>query len=278
MIRARVGVARSTRSVMGGEGGRPNGGRARGAVRTAILDVPVDAVTSDEALGSIHNWLAEEVTRKIAYVNPEVVMRARRDSAYCAYLNDCDLLLPDGIGVVLASKLLGSGIAQRVAGSDFIWAVAGAACRDNAGMYLLGGRPGVADRAAEALRSGLPGLRVLGTRHGFFQPEEEESLLEEISACGAKVVIVCLGMGKQESWIARHERRLPGRVLFGNGGALDFVSGVTRRAPRWVQALHSEWLFRLLLEPRRLGRQVALGRFVLAVLARLPRTLLRSFG
>ena len=168
----------------------------------------------------------------------------------------------DGAGVLWAAKVLDLPLRERVPGVDLTQAICEMAAREGYGVYFLGAAPGVAEKAAAVLRGRFPGLRVVGTHDGYFPPEEEERLVEEIRAARPDVLFVALGMPKQEQWIRKHQERLGVPVLMGVGGSFDVISGNLPRAPQWMQNFGLEWLYRVYLEPQRLPRLLALPRFV----------------
>lgn len=234
--------------------------------RIQILGVPVDAVTEREAL----DWAARAVVNgrphQVATVNPEFVMRARRDPAFAAVLNNADLCLPDGAGLLWAARHARQPLPARVAGVDFVRALA----REGAGrgwrFFFLGAAPGVAAAAAQALRTENPGLLVAGTYAGSPDPSEDAATLPVVRQSLADVLLVAYGAPAQDLWIARNLAASGARLGIGVGGAFDFITGRARRAPRWMQDRGLEWLHRLTRQPWRWRRMLALPHFALRVL------------
>ncbi len=202
---------------------------------------------------------------QIATVNPEFVMRARRDGHFAAVLEQAGLCLPDGIGIVWAARLSGVRL-ERVAGVDFVAAVARAGAGRGWRLFFLGAAPGVAEAAAAALQARHQDLVVAGTWAGGPTSAEEDETLRRIRAARADVLFVAYGAPTQDLWIAGHLPRLPVSVAAGVGGAFDFLAGKRRRAPAWVRGAGLEWAYRLLQQPWRVRRMLALPRFVAAVL------------
>jgi N-acetylglucosaminyldiphosphoundecaprenol N-acetyl-beta-D-mannosaminyltransferase len=229
--------------------------------RVDILGVLVDAVTADGALAQISRFVRQGGAHQIVTVNPEFVMRAQWDEAFREVLNGAGLALADGIGLVWASRLLGHPLPERVAGSDLVPRIAQSAVWQDWRLYLLGAGPGVARQAARALTVGRPGLQVVGTYAGSPDPEMDEAIVRRVRAARPDVLLVAYGAPAQDMWIARNLPGLGVPVAMGVGGSLDFIAGQTRRAPRWVQSLGLEWLHRLILEPWRWRRMLALPRF-----------------
>jgi N-acetylglucosaminyldiphosphoundecaprenol N-acetyl-beta-D-mannosaminyltransferase len=221
----------------------------------------------EESVARFTRLAVEGETRFVTYVNPEQIMMARRKRDLLEWLESADLILPDGLGVVLAGRTLGIRISERVAGTDFMPRVARIALEHGLSLYLLGGGRGVAEQARERLMKDYPGIRIVGCHHGYSSGQEEQELLEDVRAKKPAILLVCLGGYRQEKWIVENREGLGVGVCFANGGALDFVSGRLKRAPWYMQKLGLEWLFRLLQEPWRWRRQLALAEFLLTVLA-----------
>lgn len=229
--------------------------------RVEILGVGFDAVTMDEAAGRALALME----RRGAYVctpNPEIVMAARREPEVMAAVNGADLVLPDGVGVVWAAKRLGTPVPERVAGIDLLAVLLG---RMSGSVYVLGGRPGVAEKAAENIAAANPSVTVAGARDGYFS--DELALTAELGETRPDLLMVCLGAPKQELWMAAH-RDLPVGLMIGLGGAVDVLAGTAERAPLWWRERGLEWLYRLLRQPNRLKRQASLLAFVLSVIKR----------
>jgi len=188
--------------------------------------------------------------------NVEILRKAEKDTALHACLRQASLLLPDGIGVYLAARLLGAKQATRSSGIDAAEELLHLCEQSDTPLYLLGGRYGVAEAAAKRLRAKHPRLTICGCHHGYFSlgGEEDRAVCEDIRDTGAQVVFVCLGCPKQETWIERHRHELPCvHLLCGLGGSLDVWAGEHRRAPVLWQEAGLEWLWRSLSEPRRLA-------------------------
>ncbi len=240
-----------------------------------ILGVRVHATTMPEALERIAAFVAAGPSHQIVTVNPEFVMTARRNLAFRQVLNQADLSLPDGIGLVWAARLLhGRGaLPERVAGVDVVERLAEVGARRGWRLYLLGAAEGVAARAAQALTRRYPGLAVVGTCAGSPTEAEAAGLIARVRAAQPDILLVAYGAPAQDLWIARHRHELQVPVAMGVGGAFDFIAGVTRRAPRWMQKAGLEWLHRLIQQPWRWRRMTALPRFAaLVIWQRLSRS------
>lgn len=230
-------------------------------MRPEVLSVRFDCLTLDQAA---ERALALLEGREDAYVctpNPEIVWRCRKDRALADAIAGADMTLADGVGVVWASRVMGCPLPERVSGYDFLLALL---ARFQGRVFLLGGKPGVAQDAAAAIERMFPAVTVCGCLDGYFT--DSGPVVEAIKASDAALVLVCLGSPKQELWMRENRGKLGVGLMAGLGGCLDVLSGRKRRATEgWIR-LHLEWLYRLLREPSRLRRQMCLPLFVLAVL------------
>jgi len=231
-----------------------------------ILGVRIDDVTTKETLETFDAWIAEGTPHQVVTVNPEFVMRAQQDREFAVVLEEASLALPDGQGLLHASQVMGRPLRERVTGSDTLPLVAKRASSRGYRLFLLGAGPGVAERAAQKLTNDCPGLQIAGTYAGSPDPTEDAVIVARIKSAHPDVLFVAYGAPQQDLWINRNLENLGVPVCMGIGGAFDFVAGVTRRAPVWMRRLGVEWLYRLLQEPWRWRRMLALPRFVLAVL------------
>ncbi len=251
--------------------------------RIHILGLPVDAITYDEWLDLIEQWIDSPLpategspggkgeaigvmARHICTINPEFIMIAQSDVNFFNILSRADLCVPDGVGLLWAARHLGQPLPERVTGSDGVPRIAERVAQKGWRLFFLGAAPGVADKAAQALRARYPGLQVVGTYSGSPAPEEEDAIVGLVNAACADILFVAYGAPEQDKWIARNLPRLRVNMAMGVGGTFDFIAGVLARAPLWMQRLGLEWLFRLYLQPWRIGRMMRLPRFVVAVL------------
>jgi len=227
-----------------------------------ILGVRVHRLTFAQALDEIQRMIEQGEKGYVVTANPEIIMRAQDDGAYREILNAAHMTWPDGVGVLMAGRLLGTFIPERVTGSDGVPLIAQRAAEQGWRVYLLGAAPGVAQQAAHILQERYPGLRIVGAEPGDPRPEFDEEVVQRINAARPHILLVAYGAPKQERWMARNLPRLQVNVAIGVGGSLDFIAGVQKRAPVWVRRVGLEWLWRLVLEPWRWRRQLALPRFV----------------
>ncbi len=231
-----------------------------------ILGVNVDKLTFGETLEKATELLKSEGASAIFTPNPEIVMMAKEDREMRDILNGADICTADGIGVVYGSKILGDAVPERVPGFDLACALLEKISKTGEGVFLFGAKPGVAEVAKQNLEEKHPGIVVSGTHDGYFKPEEEEGIVEEINASGAKLLLVCLGAPKQEKWIAKYQSTLKVNLCMGVGGTLDVLAGIAKRAPEVFIKLNLEWAYRILKNPSRIGRFAALPQFALEVL------------
>ncbi len=232
-----------------------------------ILGVPVHIVTRAETLEWVREAMAEPWLHQVATVNPEFVMAAQDDGAFRAVLRQADLCLADGIGVVYAARRQGLALPERIPGSELVYDLAALAAAEGWPIFLLGAAPGVAEEAAAVFVSRSPDLYIAGTYAGSPDPAENEAIVERINASGARLLYVAYGAPRQDKWIERNRATLTTvRVAIGVGGSLDFVTGRSVRAPKWVQDIGLEWLYRLTKEPWRWRRMLALPRFAARVM------------
>jgi N-acetylglucosaminyldiphosphoundecaprenol N-acetyl-beta-D-mannosaminyltransferase len=229
---------------------------------TELLGVRVDDVTYDDLLSHVDDFVASGQPHQIVTLNPEMLVAAHQNPAFRELLNDSDLNVADGVGLILAARWLGCPLQGRVTGSDGIYVLAEHCARRGYRLFLLGAAPGVAQSVAQRLTSENPGLKVAGTHAGSPQPEDEEDVIARVRASAPELLLVAYGVPAEEAWIARHRNRLGVPVMLGVGGAFDFVAGVARRAPPWMRRAGLEWLYRLVQQPWRWRRQLALPRFL----------------
>ncbi len=219
-------------------------------MKRSILGVSVQDLTMDAAVRQGMKLLETPGVHRGYTPNPKLLTMAWEDKALRDILNGADLSLPDGVGVLIAARLTGKPMTERVAGADYAVQLARAAGERGKRLYLLGGKPGVARRAGERLVKDCPGLVLAGTADGYFRSAEQAA--ERIRASKADLVYVCLGCPKQERWIARYGAQTDARLLLGLGGTLDVLSGDVKRAPKPVQKLGLEWLWRTVGQPERI--------------------------
>lgn len=230
-----------------------------------IMGVPFNNLSMTEALGITLIALEERRQTVIYTPNPEMVMAAQKDKEFMDVLNSAELLIPDGIGIVKASKFYPNPIKERVAGCDLIEEIFSKIKTSVNNVYFLGGAEGVAEKAKQRMQRRYRGLSVVGTHHGYFEdnsPEERE-IIDEINRSNPEVLLVGLGFPRQEKWIARHRDELNSIIIMGVGGSFDVLSGNTKRAPEFYRKHGLEWFYRLITQPSRFKRMLVLPIFMI---------------
>jgi N-acetylglucosaminyldiphosphoundecaprenol N-acetyl-beta-D-mannosaminyltransferase len=227
-----------------------------------ILGVKVHRLTMHEALTRLDALLDENKFHQVVTLGTEMIMHAQQDEEYRQLVQQADLVVPDSAGVVWASRRTRYPLAERVPGVEMIPHLAQLPSGRKPRVFLLGASPGVADRAAEVLKE--KGLNVVGVMNGYFQDDREA--VQAVSAANADILLAALGFPKQEKWVRRHASELNVRASIGVGGSLDVFAGKVQRAPGWMCRLGLEWLHRLIKEPARFMRMLALPKFMLQVI------------
>ena len=237
-----------------------------------ILGIKVDNVTFQEALEKAKKLIDSGEKHYIVTPNPEIVVKARGDPQFKKILNRASSAIPDGVGLLLGARILGSKLSERATGTDLLEGLAALAAEHGFSLFLLGGGEGVAKRAAEKLKIKNEKLKIVGVGEGpqlgsDGKPKDnsdavwEKKVVEKINQVAPDILAVAFGAPKQEKWIARNLPKLNVKLAIGVGGALDYISGEKSRAPIWVQKVGLEWLSRLISEPKRFKRQIALPYF-----------------
>jgi len=233
-------------------------------LRREVLGVGFDNLTIEEAVAHAAGVIESGSGGYVVTPNPEIVWLCRKNSALLTAIQAAELVLPDGIGIVRGAKLLKRPLKEKVSGVDFsITLIKYLAPRDGS-VYLLGAKPGVAERAGEALERDHPGIRVVGTQDGYF--ERDDTVIDAINEKRPDFLMVCMGAPRQELWMHQNRGKLQVGIMAGLGGVADVLAGETPRAPETWQKLELEWLYRLIKEPGRIRRQIRLPLFLLAVI------------
>lgn len=231
--------------------------------KVEIVGVMIDRVTMPEAVRKLEGFLREDRCNMVFTPNSEILMDAVKDRELEDILNKGQLVVPDGIGVVIASRFYGAPLEERVAGFDLMNRLFGLAEGMKSKIFMLGGKEGVAQEASEKLSQRFPGLEIAGIRNGYFDSEDEAAIIDEINKSGADILLAALGAPKQEKFIFRHRDSLKVKVAMGVGGSLDVLAGRAQRAPEFYQKSGLEWFYRLMKEPWRIGRMMRLPKFII---------------
>lgn len=231
-----------------------------------ILGIPVDNVNMEEALSTVMKFLDANRVHTIYTPNSEIMMAAQRDKYLKDVLMQGDMLIADGAGVVLASKILGCTLPERVAGFDLVKNIFQISSEIKLKFFLFGAKPGVAEEAAVNIINEFKYAEVSGYHHGYFSEEEQDDIINQINSSGAEILLVALGAPKQEKWIHENKNRLKVKICIGVGGTLDIFAGKATLAPRFFREHGLEWFYRLYKEPCRFRRMLDIPRFLLLAL------------
>jgi len=244
----------------------------------AIMGLPLNSSTADETVEAMERLILSGGTHQVCPVNLDVWLNSLADAHLHRIMAGSSLVVPDGMPLVWASGLLGCKLAERVTGVDLVPRLADLSARKGYGIFLLGGRPGVGERAKELLERNYPGARIVGT----YSPAEENlirmdhtEILNRIHAARPDILLVAFGNPKQEKWIWMHRKRLGVPLAMGVGGSFDILVGDMRRAPKWIQQCGLEWAMRFVQEPQRLGPRYL--RDFIGLARRLPLALLAAW-
>lgn len=235
-------------------------------MRIDVMGVGFDSLTIDEAVARAKALMAERRAAYVVTLNPEIVMACRERAETMEAVNGADLVLSDGIGVIYGARILGTPLKQKIPGIDFITALMADMAKAGKSVFLLGAKPGVAETAAERLKAMHLGLVIAGTHDGYFK--DDAPVVAAVNAAQPDLLLVCLGAPKQELWMQRHQTELQVGLMAGLGGSLDVFAGTVKRAPKVFQRLGLEWFYRLLKEPKRIGRMMKLPKFLFACIGK----------
>jgi N-acetylglucosaminyldiphosphoundecaprenol N-acetyl-beta-D-mannosaminyltransferase len=234
--------------------------------RVEVLGAPVDCVDMEGALDAVDALVAGSQGRAVLAVNPEKVIKAQSDPVLRRFLWSAGLLIPDGIGVVFAVRLLKRRQIERVPGAELMPAICARAAQRGYSIFLFGASQEVVGKTAVILAAQYPGLVVAGYHHGYVDEPDMPAVIDAINSSGANVLFVGLGSPRQELWMERYLPALHNvRACQGVGGTFDVISGRVRRAPALLRRANLEWFYRLVTQPRRAIRQIVLPRFTYQV-------------
>ncbi len=225
-----------------------------------------DNVTMSEAIALAEEKLQKSDVSVVVTPNAEIAQLCLEDTSFKKLIESAEIILPDGAGIVMAAKMLGTPLKEKVAGVDFGMELISHAEKKQYPIFLLGGKPTVAATAADHLRNQFPNLQIVGTHDGYFKRTgfENDAVIQKINASGAKILYICLGAPAQEKWIMENRTQLTSvRLAACLGGSLDIYAGTAKRAPAFFIKMRLEWFYRLLREPRRIGRMMKLPKYII---------------
>jgi len=231
--------------------------------RVDILGIPVDKITEKESLERIIDFINEKKFHLIVTINSENATKALENTIFLDVIKNADLVIPDGIGIIFASKILGNKLPERIPGIDLSYKLLEISNEKGYKIVLIGGKEGVAEGAKENLKKIFPNLNIAMTYNGYFNEDEERKIVDEIQKIEPDILLVGMGSGKQEIWIWNNREKFKNiGVCIGVGGTLDIWAGKKKRAPKLVQNLGLEWLYRVIIEPKRIFRVLKIFNFL----------------
>ena len=233
-------------------------------MKSDILGIKFNNEPIDSLLGKIEGFIKGTGRHIVITANPEIIMLSKSDMEFQHILEKADIITADGVGIILAAKILGLRKPARVAGIDLVSALFARSANKGFKIFLLGAKEGIAEKAKINIEKNYPDIRIVGVHHGYFDKEDE--IINQIKKVNPDILLVAMGMGRQEKWIWANKDRLGCHVYIGVGGSFDVMAGVAKRAPLWMQKAGLEWFFRLIKEPTRIGRMLVLPKFLVRVI------------
>ena len=232
-------------------------------MRITLKNIFLDIHNTKSALESCQNFLHSDRCNCIFFINAHCFNIAQKNPQYRKALNQGNLILNDGVGIKIASFILNIPLKENMNGTDFIPKLLEFSQQQKQGVFLLGGKPGIAEKAQSKIQKNMPNLKFNGTHHGYFTESEANEIVNQINQSKATVLILGMGVPKQEIWLYIHSKKLQHiKIAVAGGAILDFLSGNFRRAPRWVRKIGLEWFFRFSQEPKRLFNRYFIGNII----------------
>ena len=233
-----------------------------------ILGVNIDNITEEEAAEKTKELIekSNKSCKLIVAPNVEFIMQAQKDKEFFDILQTAELATPDSVGVILAGKLQKKPFKQRIPGQAYFRKILETAEKEGWTVYLLGGKGDIPQRAKQNVEKLYPKLKIVGYHEGYFEEDTEEVVIEEINKLKPNILFVALGAPRQEKWIAKHRKELKVDVAAGQGGTFDYEAGNIKRAPKWIQKIGMEWLWRLILQPSRIKRMIVLPVYLFKII------------
>ncbi|MDR1391867.1 MAG: WecB/TagA/CpsF family glycosyltransferase [Clostridiales bacterium] len=233
-----------------------------------ILGVKIDDITFSSSVSLAERLIKSEGLSMIYTINPEIIMSAYKETSFKDILNSSTLCVADGIGILYASKILNTPLPERISGIDLICSLFDKIKTNNTKTFLLGSKPGIAEKAKYNIENTYKGIDICGVSDGYFfgNKNKEDEIIEKINNSEAKLLIVCMGSPLQEKWINKNRNKLKVNLCIGAGGTLDVFSGIKKRAPIVMQNLNLEWFYRIFNEPKRIKRFMSVPKFAYLVI------------
>ncbi|GFR39188.1 N-acetylmannosaminyltransferase [Insulibacter thermoxylanivorax] len=231
-----------------------------------LFDIPISAMGFIETANYMEHMIERKRPQQVVTINPIMIMEGLKNPDFRRVLEEADLNVPDGAGVVWASKVVKRPVTERVAGIDLMLEMLARAERNRYRVFLLGADRDTIVLAVAKIRERYPNIEIVGYRNGYFQEEQDEEVIAQIREANPDLLFVGRSLYTQEPWIAKYKDKLQVPVMMGVGGSFDVIAGKLKRAPAVMQKMHLEWLYRLIQEPKRIGRMTALPKFMWTVL------------
>jgi len=238
-----------------------------------LFNLPLIDSSLEETASAIIKAAALGEKNTLQFINAHCVNIFKKVKNYRQALKDCDAILPDGAGIKLAGKMAGKDHISNLNGTDLFPLLCEKAAKAKQSIFLLGGMQGIASATSKNMRNKYPNLEFAGTQHGYFDPAEEQNIIDSINDSGASIILVGLGVPQQEIWIARNRDKLHAAIVMGVGGLFDYYSGRIPRAPRLMRKMYMEWVWRFICEPKRLA-----GRYILGNIEFLGRAVIHALN
>lgn len=228
-----------------------------------FLGVRVDNTTMNETVEGIAEAIQKKKPYNVVTINPELVMAATKNNAFKSVIKNADIVTPDGVGLIIMGRITGRPLKERVTGVDLCDRLAKEASEKGWKVYLLGAKPGVAQQAAKNLQAKYPKLKIVGTNSGDPDDQSANDIKNDIISQKPDILLVAYGSPTQELWIQKHRKKFDPMITIGVGGSFDFIAGSAKRAPKFIQTIGLEWLWRLVLQPWRFKRILVLPKFAI---------------
>ncbi len=230
------------------------------SLKTGFYNIKLDLTDRKNVLEKCDQFFGSNSIHTIFFLNAHCFNIAQKNDDYSRAINNSDLLLNDGIGIKIASLLSGIRLKENLNGTDLIPEILVLAAEKKKKIFLLGGANGIAERAAGKIKEMIPRAEITGYHSGYFSEKEEKKVLEKVNSCRSELLVLGMGVPRQELWAIKNKSKLTGtKIIIGGGAILDFISGNVKRAPLWMRKMNIEWVYRLINEPGRLWRRYVIG-------------------